>query len=73
MKGIEDREPQGYRAQRGFNVLCVLQNNFQTLGKKLLREAILKKYYCFHDIKCHLQQKDMVDVEDEKGGKQKKI
>lgn len=38
MQRIEDREPEGNMAQRGFNVLYVLQNNFHALEKKALKE-----------------------------------
>lgn len=57
MKRIEERVPEGYMAQRGFNVLYVLQNNFLSLEKRAVKEGILRKCYRFHDIKCHLEQK----------------
>lgn len=47
MKGIEDKEPQGYRAQRGFNVSCVLQNNFHTLGEKAIKSGNFKEILLF--------------------------
>lgn len=73
MREIEDGEPQGCMAQRGFNVLCVSHNNFHIREKKAIKDRIFKEILLFSWHKCHLQQKDMVDVGDEKGHKQNKI
>lgn len=39
MERIEDKRARGYMAQRGFNVLYVLQSNFHTLEKKAIKDV----------------------------------